>query len=314
MFVNDKLKLKRQDDLENLDLEVIWLEVFPIKSKRSLFISGIYRPPWYSLADDIRLEKNIEQAYLLSKERILLVDKNINALDWLEFNKHPLSKGLLAMKLNQLVLEITRPISGTCLDPTYSNYSHRVQNIVCPVIGLADHLPLFAVRKHSNQRERPNVKRIDNNYIQYRNMKRFDAELFQQTLMQTPRDSVFIFDQTDDVLDSWEKLFIDGLEPHCPWRTKRVDWVNQAPWITPTIIKQLQFRDALLKKFRRHRNPSVWAAYKKARNKAVGMLRNIKRKFYVSKLEQNENDAKGTWKIIKSTSGMVKQSKRVNSL
>ena len=73
VFVNDKLKLKRQDDLENLDLEVIWLEVFPIKSKRSLFISGIYRPPWYSLADDIRLEKNIEQAYLLSKERILLV-------------------------------------------------------------------------------------------------------------------------------------------------------------------------------------------------------------------------------------------------
>ena len=73
VFVNDQLKLKGQDDLENLDLEVIWLEVFPIKSKRSLFISGIYRPPWYSLADDIRLEKNIEQAYLLIKERIFLV-------------------------------------------------------------------------------------------------------------------------------------------------------------------------------------------------------------------------------------------------
>lgn len=145
-------------------------------------------------------------------------------------------------------------------------------------------------------------------------MKRFDAELLKQTLMQTPWDSVFIFDETDDVLDSWEKLFIDGLEQHCPWRTKRVAWVNQAPWITPAIIKQLQFRDALLKKFRRHRNPSVWADYKKARNKAVGMLRNIKRKFYVSKLEQNENDAKGRWKIIKSISGMVKLSKRVNSL
>ena len=125
-------------------------------------------------------------------------------------------------------------------------------------------------------------------------MKRFDAELFKQTLMQTPWDSVFIFDETDDVLDSWEKLSIDGLEQHCPWRTKRVAWVNQAPWITPAVIKQLQFRDAFLKKFRRHRNPSVWADYKKARNKEVGMLRNIKRKFYVSKLEQNENDTKGT--------------------
>ena len=74
VFVNDQLKLKCQNDLENLDLEVIWLDVFPIKSKRSLLISAIYRPPWYSLADDIRLEKNIEQAYLLSKEPILLGD------------------------------------------------------------------------------------------------------------------------------------------------------------------------------------------------------------------------------------------------
>ena len=54
--------------------------------------------------------------------------------------------------------------------------------------------------------------------------------------MQTPWDSVFIFDETVDVLDSWEELFIDGLERHCPWRTKRVAWVNQAPWITPAII------------------------------------------------------------------------------
>ena len=59
---------------------------------------------------------------------------------------------------------------------------------------------------------------------------------------------------------------------------------------------------------------SIYWHDKKARNKAVGMLRNIKRKFYVSKLEQNETDAKGRWKIINSISGMVKQSKRVNSL
>ena len=109
-------------------------------------------------------------------------------------------------------------------------------------------------------------------------------------------------------------LLIDALEQHCPWRTKRVARVNQGPWITPAITKQLQLRDALLKKFKSHRNPSVWADYKKAKNKAVGMLRNIKRKSYVSKPEQNENDAKGTRKIIKSISGMVNQSKRVNSL
>ena len=44
------------------------------------------------------------------------------------------------------------------------------------------------------------------------------------------------------------------------------------------------------------------------------MLRSTKRKFYVSKLEQNVNDAKGKWKLTKSLSGMVNQSKRVNTL
>ena len=136
VFVNKELKLIRRDDLQNLDLEVIWLEVCPFKSNRSFFISGIYCPPWYSLADDIRLEKNIEQAYLLNKELILLGDWNINALDRPKFNKHHLSKGLMAMKLDQLVLEITRPVSGTCLDHIYSNHSHRIQNIVCPIVGL----------------------------------------------------------------------------------------------------------------------------------------------------------------------------------
>ena len=92
MFVNDELKLKRRDDLEKLDLEVIWLEVYPFQSNRSQCISGICRPPWYSFADDIRLEKIIEQAYLLNKELILLGDWNINALDRLKLNKHPLSK------------------------------------------------------------------------------------------------------------------------------------------------------------------------------------------------------------------------------
>ena len=64
-FVNDELTVKRRTDLETAELEIIWLEVFPFKSKRSLLLSGIYRPPSYSKADDIKLEANIEKAYLV---------------------------------------------------------------------------------------------------------------------------------------------------------------------------------------------------------------------------------------------------------
>ena len=45
-FVNQDLRVKRRADLENAHLEITWLEVFPFKSKRSLSISAIYRPPF----------------------------------------------------------------------------------------------------------------------------------------------------------------------------------------------------------------------------------------------------------------------------
>ncbi|PFX16295.1 putative RNA-directed DNA polymerase from transposon BS [Stylophora pistillata] len=143
-FVSHDLRVKRRTDLENTVLEIIWLEVIPFKSNRSHFISGIYRPPSHLLADDIRLEANIEQAYLLNKEMILLGDFNIDALNRSKYNQHRLSKGLKTMNFDQLVNVPTRPISETCLDHIFSNQPQRIQNIICPVIGLADHLPLFA--------------------------------------------------------------------------------------------------------------------------------------------------------------------------
>jgi len=72
--------------------------------------------------------------------------------------------------------------------------------------------------------------------------------------------------------------------------------------------------DTLLKKAKRSKDPSDWAEYRKARNKAVGLIKSVKRKYYVSKLENNQNNAKELWKTIKSISGMNKQPKRVSSL
>ena len=145
-------------------------------------------------------------------------------------------------------------------------------------------------------------------------MKRFDEEQFKLTLEHTPWDTVFVFDEIDDMLESWENLFTNAVDQHCPWWYKRVALVNQTPWMSNAIIDQLRLRDTLLKRSKRSNNPDDWAEYKKARNKAVGMLKGAKRKYYVSKLENNKNNAKEMWKTIKSISGLSKQSKRVNNL
>ena len=77
-YINDNLNVIRRTDLENQEVEVIWLEVCPFKSKRSLLIGSIYRPPSYTKADDLSLEANLERVYLLNKETIFLGDVNID--------------------------------------------------------------------------------------------------------------------------------------------------------------------------------------------------------------------------------------------
>ena len=87
-------QVKRQEDREADDLEILWLEVCPYKSSRSLFIGAVYRPPLFRGVDDKRLGKNIENVHLLNKETILLGDINIDFLCTMKFQKHPFIKTL----------------------------------------------------------------------------------------------------------------------------------------------------------------------------------------------------------------------------
>ena len=175
---------------------------------------------------------------------------------------------------------------------------YRILSVLSLVLLII--LPLFAVRRYNNAHERciRNTSK-GSTYIRYRNVKRFDEEQFKLSLEQ----------KLDDMLESWENLFNCALDQHCPWRNKRVALANQTPWMSNAIIDQLRLRDTLLKRSKRSNNPDDWAEYKKARNKAVSMLKSAKRK-----LENNKNNAKEMWKTIKSISGSNKQSKGVSNL
>ena len=150
------------------------------------------------------------------------------------------------MNFKQLVSRRTQPVSNTCLDQIHTNNPQRIQNIVCPNIGLSDHLPVFAGRLFSRDNER-NHQQKGNTYIKYRKMKDFNEEQFKSNLKETPWDSVFVFDVIDDMLSSWESLFNSAVDSNCPWRVKRVSKAKKSPWLESSVIKQLRERDRLLR-------------------------------------------------------------------
>ena len=91
-YVNFKLKENRCIDLEEKEIETLWLDIFPFNSKRLLLVGALYRPP----------SSNIENAYLQNRETIIVGDFNINYLDH-AYNSHRLAKSLKNMALSQVL-------------------------------------------------------------------------------------------------------------------------------------------------------------------------------------------------------------------
>ena len=122
-FYLRRIVIQRRVNLETEQVEAIWLEIYPLKSKRSLILGCIYNPPSSKKDDHIAIEANVERIDILNKETIIVSVINIDYRNKKIYDKHRLSKGFRSMHFKQLVNFITRPVSKTC--PTmYTAISH----------------------------------------------------------------------------------------------------------------------------------------------------------------------------------------------
>lgn len=86
------------------------------------------------------------------------------------------------------------------------------------------------------------------NTFSYRDMKRLDAQKFVEELSDASWDSVFVFEDTDDIVDSWYKIFTVVLDSQIPVKEKRVKKRDQPNWFTTEINEAMKKRDKLLNK------------------------------------------------------------------
>ena len=59
------------------------------------------------------------------------------------------------------------------------------------------------------------------------------------------------------MVESWESLFNQALDSHCPWSEKRVSRDIQPPWINACHLKQMHNRDSCLKTARLTNTPEA---------------------------------------------------------
>ena len=84
-----------------------------------------------------------EFLYVSAKEIILTGYFNINVPIEESSRKHLLTKGLKCTHFDQLVTDVTRLVSGFCLDHVYANRSKNTVNVLVQNYALSNHLQTF---------------------------------------------------------------------------------------------------------------------------------------------------------------------------
>ena len=198
----------------------------------------------------------------------------------------------------QLIKEITRPLSKSCLDHVWCTHPEHLNNATVLSSGMSDHLPIVVTRKYMRVRN----KNSEHITITYRNIGRLDKESFIAALKEAPWDCAFVFENINDVVDAWYKLFNSVLDEYLPQIQKRVKREVQPKWFSNEISQEIKKRDMLLKKARKSQTESDWSEFKRVKNKVTELIRDTKSNYFKQKVSESKNNTKKLWNLIKCLS------------
>ena len=88
----------------------------------------------------------------------------------------------------------------------------------------------------------------------------------------TPFHIASIFEEPDDQLWVWERLFDDISNEHAPWKEIKAK-SSSSPWITCEIRHKMNRRYKLFKAAISTKCPEQWSNYKRVRNEVTSDLR-----------------------------------------
>ena len=167
IYINENISFERKYEIEQNDMETVWLEIKP-SHRKSFLLCFVYRNP-KSQTDWIdKFETQLNMAFSFSDDVTLLGDFNMN---FLAPNKPPV-KWLSLMEtynLNQIIDKPTRVTkdSQTLIDHIYTSDTDRYCESHVSHYSLSDHYPVCITR-----REQVCFKKVAHTTIIYRNFKK----------------------------------------------------------------------------------------------------------------------------------------------
>ena len=309
LYINSKkVNHKPRKDLnigKDKELESIFIElVFP--NKKNIIVGCIYRHPCMDTREfnNIYLSPLLEKISFEKKPTILMGDFNINLLN--HATDADSSDFLDLMTSNSFAPCITRPTrvtsrSRTLIDNIFINSIHDNLTSGNLTTSISDHLPQFVLLPCTSE---PLPKKA----IYRRNFKNFDSQNFILDLLGIDWGKHLQIENNN--VDSSMKTFLDIFEAllnrYAPLKklSNKEIRQKQKPWITPGILKSIQTRDFLHKKWCTAKNSTTKhdfeTKFKKYRASITSLIKISKEDYHKQFFAQNKHDLKKTWEGIKS--------------
>ena len=305
IYASEHLTTKKQANISNKALEILWVEIKRKKAK-SLYVCSLYRPP--IKGNNVEL---VEKYKTFLNSSFSKIPKNSEVFILGDFNCDMLRKNHLSSAINDLckdkslVQHVELPTrvtqtSSTLIDLILSNSEEATE---CQVIdmGLSDH-SLVCIK-----RSKLRIKRSPK-FITSRSFKNFNQEAFLDDLGNLDWSKVIHADNVDFAVSQFNENVLKVLNRHAPLTKKRLR-ESSPQWVTEELLEAIKRRDYLKKVASRTKASTDWTRFKKQRNFVISLNNRLKKGHYQHVLDENKSNSKKLWKTLNN---LVPNDKKTN--
>ena len=187
LYIRDQIPFVEREDLDDPEVEGIWIEIFPDSTKSFVFCVA-YRPPDSSeyLPKDFttKMCQKIEIVNNEKKDVIIMGDLNTNYL--VKEDRFRMKEMFMVNAFIQLIEKATRITeeTATLIDVVLTNNPLNISKTVNIAATLSDHNLIGCIRKMNSLRYQPET-------ITCRDFKNYDVDAINRELLNAQWEEVY---------------------------------------------------------------------------------------------------------------------------
>ena len=304
MFVSDDLHYKPRKDLQFAgdSYESIFVEI-SCDNDKNIIVGTIYKSPDTCCKEFLHmLDKCLDKIIAENKQIYLMGDFNF---DLLNHATHKSTGDFLNIMFSHNLLPLidkpTRitPHSATLLDNIFTNHVDNVFPSGILYYDISDHLPVFHL---SNC----NMKSHSTKNIRTRKINGPSIANFAYDLSQIDWSPVYDTENGDLAYNTFHDVISNLYNKHFPLSNsimRKKNEVPRKPWITAGLLRSINKKQRLYRRFLLKPNAVNEKHYKTYCNVLTTIMRRCKRSYYTNVFQSHRNNLAKTWRTINEILG-----------